>query len=191
MTGPRKPAEILAESRRQDSRIKRQRVLTVVDQMIAQGDPVTFAAVARTAGVSNWLVYADGVREHIEKARAQQANRPAYDRLSGGATSSASIRTDLELARAEIRALREEHDRLKGVLQRNLGQQLDQVASKDLVARIDELTTHNHELTSHLSQSQAENSELQRRLREAEDDVAAARSSLRRMIRTGSHGSGS
>jgi hypothetical protein len=191
MTGPRKPAEVLAESRRQDSRTKRQRVLAVVDQMIAQGDPVTFAAVARTAGVSNWLVYADGVREHIEMARTQQASRPTKDRLCGGTTSSASIRTDLELARAEIRALREERDRLKGVLQRNLGQQLDQVASKDLIARIDELTTHNHALTSHLGQARAENSELQRRLREAEDDVAAVRSSLRRMIRTGGHESGS
>ncbi|WP_151482097.1 DUF6262 family protein [Streptomyces albicerus] len=191
MTGPRKPAEVLAESRRQDSRNKRQRVLAVVDQMLAQGDPVTFAAVARTAGASNWLVYADGVREHIEKARTQQASRPAHDRLTGGAMSTASIRTDLELARAEIRALREERDHLKGVLQRNLGQQLDQVASKDLVVRIDELTTHNHELTARFNQAQAESGELQRRLREAEDDVAAARSSLRRMIRAGGHGSSS
>jgi predicted RNase H-like nuclease (RuvC/YqgF family) len=187
MSGPRKPADVLAESRRRDSRTKRQRVLATVDQMLAQGEPVTFAAVARTAGVSNWLVYADGVREHIEQARAQQASRPAHERLTRATTSSASIRTDLELARAEIQALREERDHLKGIVQRGLGQQLEQVASKDLITRVDELTTHNHDLTARLDQVQAENNDLQRRLREAEDDVAAARSNLRRMIRSGVH----
>ncbi|GAA0379302.1 DUF6262 family protein [Streptomyces blastmyceticus] len=185
MNSRRKPAEVLAESRRQDSRAKRQRVLATVDQMLAQGDPVTFAAVARTARVSNWLVYADGVREHIEKARGQQASRPAQERLTRATTSSSSIRTDLELARAEIQALRQERDQLKGVVQRSLGQQLEQVASKDLVTRIDELTRHKHELTARLNQVQGENSELQRRLRESEDDVAAVRSNLRRMIRSG------
>ncbi|MGW1242303.1 hypothetical protein [Streptomyces bobili] len=40
-------------------------------------------------------------------------------------TSSTSIRTDLELA------VREERDHLKGIVQRGLGQQLEQVASKN------------------------------------------------------------
>ncbi|MGW1761538.1 DUF6262 family protein [Streptomyces mirabilis] len=183
MTVSRTPAEVLAESRRRDSRTKRQRVLAVVDQLLAQGDPVTFAAVARTAGVSNWLVYADGVREHIDKARAQQASHPARDRQSAGTASTASLRTDLELSRTEIRTLREERDRLKAALQRSLGQQLDQAATKDLVARIDELTSHNHELSTQLQQVRQDNSQLQQRLEEAEDDLAAARTSLRRMIR--------
>ncbi|MCT9107602.1 DUF6262 family protein [Streptomyces mirabilis] len=183
MTVSRTPAEALAESRRRDSRTKRQRVLAVVDQLLAQGDPVTFAAVARTAGVSNWLVYADGVREHIDKARAQQASRPARDRQSGGTASTASVRTDLELSRTEIRTLREERDKLKAALQRSLGQQLDQAATKDLVARIDELTSHNHELSTQLQQVRQDNTQLSRRLEEAEDDLAAARTSLRRMIR--------
>lgn len=64
MTVSRTSAEVLAESRRRDSRTKRQRVLAVVEQLLAQGVPVTFAAVARTAGVSKWLVYAGGVRAH-------------------------------------------------------------------------------------------------------------------------------
>jgi len=183
MTVPRTPAEVLAESRRRDSRTKRQRVLAVVEQLLSQGDPVTFAAVARIAGVSNWLVYADGVREHIEKARAQQASRPARDRQSGGTASTASLRTDLELSRTEIRALREERDKLRAALQRSLGQQLDQVTTKDLVARIDELTSHNHVLSTQLQQVQQENVRLQQRLQETEDDLAAARTSLRRMIR--------
>ncbi|MEU3069917.1 DUF6262 family protein [Streptomyces sp. NPDC006906] len=190
MTVSRTPAEVLAESRRRDSRAKRQRVLAVVEQLLAQGDPVTFAAVARTAGVSNWLVYADGVREHIDKARAQQASRPARDRQSGGTASTASLRTDLELSRTEIRTLREERDKLKAARQRSLGQQLDQAATKDLVARIDELTSHNHELSTQLQQVQQDNTQLQRRLEEAEDDLAAARTGLRRMLRDESRSSG-
>ncbi len=190
MTVSRTPAEVLAESRRRDSRTKRQRVLAVVDQLLAQGDPVTFAAVARTAGVSNWLVYADGVREHIDEARAQQASRPSRDRQSGGTASTASLRTDLELSRTEIRALREERDKLKAALQRSLGHQLDQAATKDLVARIDELTSHNQELSTQLQQVRQDNTQLSRRLEEAEDDLAAARTSLRRMIRDESRTSG-
>ncbi|MEV0173167.1 DUF6262 family protein [Streptomyces sp. NPDC050803] len=190
MTVSRTPAEVLAESRRRDSRTKRQHVLAVVDQLLAQGDPVTFAAVARTAGVSNWLVYADGVREHIDKARAQQARRPSHDRQCGGTASTASLRTDLELFRTEIRTLREERDKLKAALQRSLGQQLDQSATKDLVARIDELTSHNHELSTQLQHVRQDNTQLTRRLEEAEDDLAAARTSLRRMIRDESRTSG-
>ncbi|MFJ9822538.1 hypothetical protein ACIRU3_46535 [Streptomyces sp. NPDC101151] len=151
---------------------------------------MTFAAVARTAGVSNWLVYADGVREHIDKARAQQASSPARDRQPGGTASTASLRTDLELSRTEIRTLREERDKLKAALQRSLGQQLDQAATKDLVARIDELTSHNHELSTQLQQVRQDNTQLSRRLEEAEDDLAAARTSLRRMIRDESRTSG-
>ncbi|KPI06143.1 hypothetical protein OK006_6572 [Actinobacteria bacterium OK006] len=190
MAVPRTSAEVLAESRRRDSRTKRQRVFSVVEQLLAQGDPVTFAAVARIAGVSNWLVYADGVREHIDKARAQQASSPARDRQSGGTASTASLRTDLELSRTEIRTLRDERVKLKAALQRSLGQQLDQAATKDLVARIDELTSHNHELSTQLQQVRQDNTQLSRRLEEAEDDLAAARTSLRRMIRDESRTSG-
>jgi hypothetical protein len=37
-----------------------------------KGQPITFLGVAGAAGVSNWLVYAKGVREHIETARKGQ-----------------------------------------------------------------------------------------------------------------------
>jgi len=37
--------------------------------MKAEDDPITLLGAAKSAGVSNWLVYAEGVREHIEAAR--------------------------------------------------------------------------------------------------------------------------
>ena len=73
----RTPADVLREARRRDSDRKRDQVFRTVDAMKRDGTPITFAAVARAAKVSQWLVYADGVREYIEAARSAQAAAPA------------------------------------------------------------------------------------------------------------------
>ncbi|WP_328863944.1 DUF6262 family protein [Streptomyces virginiae] len=184
MSAKRKPSEVLADARRRDSRAKRAKVLAVVDEMAGRGDTVTFASVAKAAGVSNWLVYAEGVREHIEAARKKQASQPRRETRSGMSSSTASLRTDLELSKQQVAALRAERDQLKAALQRQLGQQLDQVGAADLVARVDELTRQHEELAAERDTLRREKTELAERLTETEEDLAAARSSLRRMIRT-------
>lgn len=183
MTAKRIPAQVLAESRRRDSHVKRTKVLAVVDAMAARGDTVTFAAVAKEAGVSNWLVYAEGVREHIEAARVNQEQGVRRGREGGSSASTAGLKTDLKLARQEITALRGERDKLKDALRRQLDQQLDQTAAGDLVARIDELTRQYQLLATERDALRRENSELAQKLEEAEEDLAAARTSLREMIR--------
>lgn len=62
--------------------------------------------------------------------------------------------------------------------------QLDQMANTDLVARIDELTEAAQRLTAERDAARAENATLLRQVETLEDDLAAARTSLRRMIRT-------
>lgn len=62
-------------------------------------------------------------------------------------------------------------------------QQVEQLGNHDLVGRIDELTKENLRLLTAERQATAENSRLQQRVTELEDDLAAARTSLRRMIR--------
>ncbi|MEV3896082.1 DUF6262 family protein [Streptomyces anulatus] len=183
MTGKRQPSQVLADSRRRDSREKRAKVLAVVDAMAARGDAVTFTAVAKVAGVSNWLVYAEGVREHIEAARTRQAAQPRRDAQAGLSSSAASLATDLELSKQQVTALRTERDQLKAALQRQLGQQLDQAGSAGLIERVDELTRQHAELTVERDTLRREKAELEERLAETEEDLAAARSSLRRMIR--------
>ncbi|MGW6394146.1 DUF6262 family protein [Streptomyces sp. NPDC055103] len=183
MTGKRTPSEVLAASRRKDSREKRAKVLAVVNEMAARGETVTFAGVAKTARVSNWLVYAEGVREHIEAARKKQEGQPRRTARAGHTASAASLQTDLELSRQQVTALRAERDQLKAALQRQLGQQLDQVGTADLVARVDELTRQNDELMIETTRLRQEKTELEDSLREAEEDLAATRSSLRRMVR--------
>lgn len=172
----------LAQARRRDSIDKRLRVLTAIERLERDGEPITHTAVARTAGVSTWLTYAEGVREHIHSARVRQNTQPATGHPPGS-LSPASLRTDLELARQEITTLRDERDRLRIALSRHLGQQLDAISSQDLTARVDELTRYNHQLADQLQQATADNAVLHTRVAQLEDDLAAARTSLRRMIR--------
>ena len=77
MTRHRRTQAMLA-ARAKDSHDKRQRVLAAVQALEAAGTPVTATAVATAARVSTWLVYADGVREHLEAARrARSSTVPA------------------------------------------------------------------------------------------------------------------
>lgn len=183
MSPRRGQPDVLRDARRRDSLTKRQGVLAALQRMERDREPVTFAAVAHAASVSTWLVYADGVREHIDAARKRQAAQPVQDQRAGLSPSAASLRTDLELARQEIKALRGERDKLRQGLQKQLGRQLDQLTHRELVDRIDELTQHNQRLTDQNRQLTAGNEQLQEHVTELEDDLAAARTSLRRMIR--------
>jgi hypothetical protein len=93
------------------------------------------------------------------------------------------LKTDPELARQEITALRGERNKLKDALRRQLGQQLDQAAAGDSVAHVDELTRQNQQLTTERDALKRENTELAEKLEETEEDLGAARTSLREMIR--------
>ncbi|RKR88287.1 uncharacterized protein DUF4164 [Micromonospora pisi] len=183
MSEPRTPGQVLREARQKDSLTKRTRVLSVVDQLLADNEPVTFTGVARAANVSHWLVYADGVREHIEAARRRQGRTAANDARTSARTPP-GWKVEKQLLREDNRRLREDVERLKAAVRRNLGQQLDQFGAADLGARVDELTTDNRRLQDELAKAQARIEQLASQLKEAEDDLAAARTSIRRLIRT-------
>ena len=74
MTATTRTQAMLA-ARAKASHDKRQRVLAAVQALEAAGTPVTPAAVAAAARVSTWLVYANGVREHVQAARQRQTER--------------------------------------------------------------------------------------------------------------------
>lgn len=186
--GPRSAAAMV-DARRRDSAAKRARVLATLHAMLADGDPITAAALARRAQVSTWLVYAPGIRDAVENARTQQRNAAFSDDASripshgGTAVVVAALRTDLALARAEITRLRADRAQHTEQLRRALGTQLDSRTQSDLVARIDELTRTNIELTATAARHEATIHTLHQQITALEDDVAAARTSLRRMIR--------
>ena len=163
----------MIRSRRGDSTTKRARVAATVEHMLAADTPITFAAVARHARVSSWLVYAPGVRDLIDQARTRQTSPGPGDRPVD--THSPGLRTDLALARAEITRLRGERDQQRQQLQLALGARLDNVSKADLITRVDELTATNTDLAATTTRQRSDNQFLQQRVRDLEDDLAAAR----------------
>jgi flagellar biosynthesis chaperone FliJ len=168
-----KRAQALRESRRRDSRTKRDQVTAALSTMLAAGDQISFASVARRAGVSTWLAYAPGVREQIDTAITQQTNA---DKGQAPSESSRALRTDLELARQEIRRLRGERDELRGHLQSTLGRQLTNLSAAPLVERI-------ATLSQELTQAGRANQDLTDQVNRLQDDLDAARRALRQMIK--------
>ncbi|MDW6062612.1 hypothetical protein SAZ11_36970 [Streptomyces sp. FXJ1.4098] len=76
-------APVLREARQKESRDKRAHVRSVVNQLLADDEPITFTGVARAANVSHWLVHADSVRRHIKAARRRQGRAAANDTRVG------------------------------------------------------------------------------------------------------------
>lgn len=184
MTATSRTRAMLA-ARAKASHDKRQRALAAVQALEAAGTPVTATAVAAAAGVSTWLVYADGVRDHVEAARRRQAERkpcpgPAAPPAAGEPVTQASLRTDLAIAQDEIRRLRAERDKLRARLRLQLGAEIEGPERAELIARVGGLEAATRQLAA---ERDAEASHAQRQVRELEDDLTAARESLRRAIR--------
>lgn len=179
----------LRAARAKDSHDKRRRALAAIDALQAADTPITAAAVARAAGVSTWLLYTDGVREHLDIARRRQAvptSSPPRTTTPGDQAplTPAGLRTDLALARAEIRRLRAEHDKLRQRLRLQLGAEIDGPDRAELITRVADLESLTRRLLTERDAHTTEADLAQRRIRELEDDLTAARESLRRVIKT-------
>jgi hypothetical protein len=180
----------LKAARAKDSNDKRRRVLQTVKAMESAGQPITAAAVATAAGVSTWLVYAEGIREHLDAARARQ--RQAVDvapplaagpRTGQQPVTAAGLRTDLAVARHEIHRLRTDLDKLRGRLRLQLGAEIEQPDRAELIARVAALEAANRQFLAERDASAAQADTAQRRVEQLEDELTAARESLRRVIR--------
>ena len=183
--------QAMLTARAKASHDKRQRALAAIQAREAAGIPVTATAVAAAAGVSTWLAYADGVREHVEAARRRQAGHghapgPAGPPARGEPVTQASLRTDLAVARDEIRRLRAERGKLRARLRLQLGAEIEGPGRAELIARVASLETASRQLAAERDARAAEASHAQRRIRELEDELTAAREGLRRVIRQAS-----
>jgi hypothetical protein len=154
------------------------------------GKPITFPAVAKAASVSTWLVYAHGVREHIEAARSRATTRTVVPATSPGrpAAATAGLAADLALAREQTRRLRVERDKLRQRLRLQLGAEIDGPVRAELITRLAELETVNRRLVAERDTRAAEADAARHQIRDLEDELSAARESLRRMIRSENHG---
>jgi chromosome segregation ATPase len=187
MSAPDRTAGLRA-ARTKDSQDKRRRALAAIDTLKTAGDPITAAAVAQAAGVSTWLLYTDGLREHLDAARDRQAQTTSTPSRTGTPTQQApltpaSLRTDLALARDEIRRLRAEHDKLRHRLRLQLGAEIDGPDRAELITRVADLESLVRQLLTERDARSTETDHAHRRIRELEDDLTAARESLRRVIK--------
>ena len=145
-------AAALKAARAKDSELKRRAHASRAETLETSGAAITFTAVAKAAGVSTWLVYADGIREHIDAARHRQSN---HHRRTDTPTASsthpatlASLRADLAIAREQIKTLRTERDKLQQRLRLQLGAELEAPDRAHLTARVVDLETINRQLVA-------------------------------------------
>jgi chromosome segregation ATPase len=176
----------LKAARAKDSELKRRRALAALEGLEASGASITFTAVAKAAGVSTWLVYAEGIREHIDAARHRQAHHvaaPAPTPSGKRTTTSDSLRTDLAIAQEQIKTLRAERDKLQQRLRLQLGAELEAPDRAHLTARVADLEALNRQLVAERDARATEADTAKSRVNELEDELSAARESLRRVIK--------
>lgn len=175
----------LKAARAKDSELKRRRTLAALEAMEASGTSITFTAVASAAGVSTWLVYAPGIREHIDAARGRQANHSPAPMPSGKhGTTPASLRADLAIARDQIKTLRAERDKLQQRLRLQLGAEIEGPDRAHLTARVADLEAVNRRLVAERDARTIETDTAKRQVAELQDELSAARESLRRVIKS-------
>jgi chromosome segregation ATPase len=192
-TGTEARTAALKAARTRDSQDKRRRALAAIETLTGAGTTVTFAGVAKTAGVSSWLVYSEGIREHVDAARRRQADHGATVTAASPVDAKhratpAGLRADLALARDEIRRLRAETDKLRARLRLKLGAEIEGPDRAQLIARVADLESANRQLVAERVNRNGETDAARRRVSELEDELTAVRESLRRVIRTENRG---
>ena len=176
----------LCRARRRESAIKRKRAADAIAAIEATGEPVNFPAVARRAGVSVSLLYADAelasriatARDHQRQAGQERAWRlPARSLVT-----EQSLRADLANAKEQLQRLSEEVAVLRGRLALQLGADADAARGRSagplldqLERRSSELEADNRRLCQQLSSLQADNRELS-------DTLDAARAMNRELM---------
>ncbi|CAL9531826.1 DUF6262 family protein [Streptomyces cellulosae] len=178
--------ERLRASRAKDSEEKTRRALDAVDALLRTGQRITVAQVARDASVSTWFVYNQpqvhqAVQDGITAQRTRGHQNPPTPEAPQ--VSPAGLRTDLALAREEIKDLKKERDRLRNRVRLSLGAELEGVSQRELIERVQQIKQRNTALEQALSEAGKRIAALEGQLREAEDDLTAARAGLRRAMR--------
>lgn len=185
MTTTDSRTERLVANRRVAAAKKQTHTLATIERMLERGVRITFVEVHRTAGVSTWFVYNNPtIRQAIESAirfqqhhHATEATKPLDDRTLPG------LRAELANARAEIRDLREERDRLRHRLQRDLGDQVHALSKQELLERLRVLEQENTQLQVTLCTTSTELATTKRERETAVADLEGTQLALRQTLR--------
>jgi septal ring factor EnvC (AmiA/AmiB activator) len=162
----------MLDGRRDDSMRRRHRVLAVLDQAAAAGDPISTSAIARTAGVDRTFLYRH--RDLLEKIHALQADPPP-DEHTGPAVTRASLQADLLAAHERAARLNTRIHQLEKRLSEALGEHTWRESGLGAPTDIDALQQR-------ISQLEQQVIDLQQQLDERDDDLAAARAANRELM---------
>ena len=176
----------LTAARQADSAGKRDRTLKAIERLLAAGSKMSYARIAREADVSTWLIYnVPDVRVAADAAIEQQrATHAASPQPSITRTASAeSLRTDLALAREEVKALRVERDRLRERLRKTLGAEIDQTSREELITRIQRLEDNLREVVEERDTARAEANTLRPLVHELRERIEAQQDLNRDLMR--------
>jgi hypothetical protein len=126
------PIDHLARLRRMDSDQKAAQVLAALDTMVTAGQTIKIATLARRAAVSRRFIYDHPeLRAEAERRAAEVADLHIAALAGSARLTTASLRADLENAKAR-------NDRLErelGVLRQRLGQVLGQEVLTEMAGR--------------------------------------------------------
>ena len=176
----------LKRSRRRDSQAKRRKASQALQAMADAGEPVTFPAVARRAGVSVSLLYADKeLAGRISAARSRQRDAGA-DRAwrlpARSLVTEQSQRADLANAKDHIRRLDQELSVLRDRLARQLGADADIAAGRAASPLLDQLEQQAAGLQADNARLREQIAGLQDALRESSQTLDAARAMNRELM---------
>lgn len=176
----------MGRARRRDGDIKRRRAAAAIQDMAAAGEPINFPAVARRAGVSVTLLYADqtlaaGVAEARDRQR--QAGRDRAWKLPARAlVTEESLRVDLANAKEQARRLSDEVRRLRERLARDLGAEADFARGRAASPLLDQIEQRAADLEAENASLRGRVTDLEAESREQAESLLAARAMNRELM---------
>jgi len=162
----------MATGRQADSARRRQRVIAAINRALTDGTEISVSSIARAAAVDRTFLYRH--RDLLAKIHAIEAS-PAAVGGTGPAVTRASLQADLLAAHERGIRLNARVQQLEKRLSEALGEQAWRESGLGAPADLDAL---NHKIT-HLEQHVID---LQLRLEERDEELAAARAANRELM---------
>jgi chromosome segregation ATPase len=173
-------AEAMRRARRVDSERKRRLVLAAADAQLKAGRHPTIAGIARQAGVGRKFIYDHpDLRAGIELKAAQSTSRQASDTVASARVTGASLRAELENARAQNHRLSRQIKALETRLSKAEGARLvaGELLPEDVVAQLAD-----QQLTARVAELDQQLFEARERLRHTAEELEAARAINRELM---------
>lgn len=173
MTALQPAVQAMVEGRRADTGRRRQRVLAALADATKNGTDISVTAIARRAGVDRTFLYRH--RDLLARIHAQAAEPVTVPGGHGPAVSRASLMADLAAADARSARLAAQVRRLEARLSDVLG---DQVWSESGVGGPEDTG----QLKARITTLEQQVIDLELKLQERDDDLAAARAANRELM---------